>query len=57
MTIAKYAYWFRNVRQPEQAKAEILNHFSEEPESYEWTAQDIWEQSRKTLRKRSQTCP
>ena len=47
----KYAHWFRNVRQPEQAKAEILKNFSEEPELYEWTEQDIWEQSRKILRK------
>lgn len=45
----RYAYWFRNVSQPEQAKAEILKHFSEEPEPYEWTEQDIWEQSRKIL--------
>ena len=36
---------------PELAKAEILNNFSEEPEPYEWTEQDIWEQSRKILRK------
>ena len=47
----KYAHLFRNVSQPEQAKAEILNNFSEEPEPYEWTEQDIWEQSRKILRK------
>ena len=47
----KYAYWFRNVRHAEQAKAEILENFSEEPEPYEWTEQDIWEQSRKILMK------
>lgn len=47
----KYAYWFRNVRHVEQAKAEILENFSEEPEPYEWTEQDIWEQSRKILMK------
>ena len=47
----KYAHLFRNVRQPEQAKAEILKNFSEEPAPYEWTEQDIWEQSRKILRK------
>ena len=46
----KYAHLFRNVSQPEQAKAEILKNFSEEPEPYEWTEQDIWEQSRKILR-------
>lgn len=47
----KYAHWFRNVRQPEMAKAVILKYFSEEPEPYEWTEQDIWEQSRKILTK------
>ena len=51
---AKYAHWFRNVRRPEQAKAEILKYFSEEPKPYEWTEQDIWEQSRKILIKWSQ---
>ena len=50
----KYACWFRNVSHPEQAKAEILENFSEEPEPYEWTEQDIWEQSRKILIKWSQ---
>ena len=45
----RYAHWFRNVSQPEQAKAEILRQFGEEPEPYEWTEQDIWEQSRKIL--------
>lgn len=55
MTITKkdldtqYAHWFQNVSQPEQAKAEILKNFGEEPEPYEWTEQDIWEQSRKIL--------
>lgn len=33
----KYAHWFQNVSQPEQARAEILKKFSEEPEPYEWT--------------------
>lgn len=51
----RYAYWFRNVNQSEQAKAEILKNFSKEPEPYEWTEQDIWEHSRKILRKWSQT--
>ena len=50
----KYAHWFRNVSQPEQAKAEILKCFGEEPEPYEWTEQDIREQSRKILIKWSQ---
>ena len=52
----RYAHWFRNVSQPEQAKAEILKQFGEEPEPYEWTEQDIWEQSRKILIKWSQAC-
>lgn len=47
----KYAHWFRNVSQPEQAKKEILKNFCEEPEPYEWTEQDIWELTRKLLRK------
>jgi len=47
----KYAHWFRKVSQPEQAKAEILKNISKEPEPYEWTEQDIREQSRKILRK------
>ena len=47
----KYAHWFRSVSQPEQAKKEILKNFSEEPEPYEWTEQDIWELTRKILRK------
>ena len=50
----KYAHLFRNVRQPEQAKAEILKNFSVDPEPYECTELDIWEQSRKMLRKWSQ---
>lgn len=34
----------------EQAKAEILALFSEEPdEVHEWTEQDIYEQSRKII--------
>ena len=51
----KYAHWFRNVSQPERAKAEILSYFSEEPEPYEWTEQDIREQSGKILIKWSQS--
>ena len=47
----KYEHWFWKMSQPEQAKAEILKLFGEEPEPYEWTEQDIWEQSRKILRK------
>ena len=51
----KYAHWFRNVGHPELAKAEILKNFSEEPAPYEWTEQDIWEQSRKIIAKWSHT--
>ena len=51
----KYAHWFRNIRKPEAAKAEILDKFSQEPEPYEWTEQDIWEQSRKIIAKWSRT--
>ena len=47
----KYAHWFHNVRKIEAAKAEILDRFSQEPEPYEWTEQDIWEQSRKIIAK------
>lgn len=46
----KYAEWFRGTRNAGQAKAEILRLFSEEPgEGYEWTEQDICEQSRKII--------
>lgn len=38
-----YANWFRNVRKLEEAKAEILDRLSHEPEPYEWTMQDIRE--------------
>ena len=39
-----------NKRNTEQAKAEILALFSEEPdENHEWTEQDIYEQSRKII--------
>lgn len=44
-----YANWFRNVRKLGEAKAEILDRFSHEPELYEWTEQDIYEQSRKII--------
>jgi len=36
--------WFHNIKNAEQAKAEILALFSEEPGE-----QDIWEQSRKII--------
>lgn len=55
----KYAEWFRGNRNVGQAKAEILRLFGEEPgEGYEWTEQDICEQSRKIIvRWNRQTTP
>lgn len=42
--------WFHNVKNAEQAKAEILALFSEEPgDGYTWSEQDIREQSRKII--------
>lgn len=42
--------WFLNIKNAEQAKAEILALFSEEPgDGYIWSEQDIWEQSRKII--------
>lgn len=45
----RYAEWFRSSRKTEEAKKEILERFSQEPEPYEWMMQDIWEQSRKII--------
>ncbi len=46
----RYASWFHNRRNAEQAKQEILILFSEEPDEYhEWSEQDIYEQSRKII--------
>lgn len=45
----KYAHWFWNVHNPEQAKAEILSNFAEEPEPHEWTEQDIWNNPERSL--------
>ena len=46
----KYIWWFHNKCNDEQAKAEILALFSEEPDDYhEWSEQDIYEQSRKII--------
>lgn len=45
-----YACWFRNKRNTEKAKQEILKRFSEEPDDlHYWTEQDIYEQSRKII--------
>ena len=47
---SRYAWWFHNKRNTEQAKQEILNRFSQEPDDdHEWTEQDIYEQSRKII--------
>ena len=46
----EYACWFHNKRNAELAKDEILMIFSTEPdEFYEWSEQDIYEQSRKII--------
>ena len=50
MLDTEYIWWFHNKRNVEQAKREILELFSEEPdEVHEWTEQDIYEQSRKII--------
>ncbi len=47
MLDTKYTHWFRNKCNAEQAKREILDLFSVEPDDFhEWTEQDIYEQSR-----------
>lgn len=47
---SRYAWWFHGKRNTEQAKAEILALFSEEPDDcHEWSEQDIYEQSRKII--------
>ena len=43
---------FQRCKDPENAKAEILALFSEEPDDeHEWSEQDIYEQMRKIIRK------
>ena len=50
MLDTRYAWWFYNKRNTEQAKEEILARFSEEPDDcHEWPEQDIYEQSRKII--------
>lgn len=40
----KYIWWFDGKRNVEQAKQEILELFSDEPDAFhEWTEQDIYE--------------
>ena len=42
--------WFHNKKNSENAKAEILALFSEEPgNGHIWSEQDIWEHSRKII--------
>ena len=46
----KYAAWFIGMKNTEQAKREILELFSTEPdEEHTWSEQDIYEQSRKII--------
>ena len=48
----KYAVWFRGMRNTGQAKCEILELFSTEPDDeHIWSEQDIYEQSRKIILK------
>ena len=52
----EYAYWFRNKCNTEQAKQEILELFSDEPDDFrEWSEQDIYEQVRKIIARRDST--
>lgn len=47
---AKYATWFHNKQNTEQAKREIQHLFSEEPdELHEWAEQDVNEPSRNII--------
>ena len=46
----KYIWWFHGKRNVEQAKQEILELFSDEPDAFhEWTEHDIYEQARKII--------
>ena len=46
----KYAVWFIGMKNTEQAKREILDSFSTEPDDeHTWSEQDIYEQSRKII--------
>ena len=50
MLDTQYAWWFHGKCNTERAKQEILSLFSEEPDDcHEWTEQDIYEQSRKSI--------
>ena len=46
----KYAAWFVGMKNTEQAKREILDLFSTEPDDeHTWSEQDIYEQARKII--------
>ena len=48
----KWQSLFLRCKDPEAAKAEILELFSQEPNNeHEWSEQDIYEQMRKIIRK------
>jgi len=48
----KYDGWFIGMKNTKQAKREILELFSTEPdEEHTWSEQDIYEQSRKIILK------
>lgn len=52
----KYTAWFIGMRNTEQAKREILDLFSTEPDDeHAWSEQDIYEQSRKIILKWNET--
>ena len=52
----KYAVWFIGMRNAKQAKQEILELFSTEPDDeHTWSEQDIYEQSRKIIIKWNET--
>ena len=52
----KYAAWFIGMKNTEQAKREILELFSTEPDDeHAWSEQVIYEQSRKIILKWNET--
>ena len=52
----KYAAWVLGMKNTEQAKREILELFSTEPDDeHAWSEQDIYEQSRKIILKWNET--
>ena len=52
----KYNAWFIGMKNTEQAKREILELFSTEPDDeHAWSEQDIYEQSRKIILKWNET--